>query len=97
MLCWAENAGRGPARCGRVEDCGNRVGGVGGRKAGRNMGEAEPRGPQGAMEVLVIAPCTGNTLAKLAHGITDGAVTMAAKGHLRNGKPVVRAIATNDG
>ena len=47
--------------------------------------------------VLVIAPCTGNTLAKLAHGITDGAVTMAAKGHLRNGKPVVLAIATNDG
>ena len=59
--------------------------------------EAEPLGPQGAMEVLVIAPCTGNTLAKLAHGITDGAVTMAAKGHLRNGKPVVLAIATNDG
>lgn len=69
-----------------------------GRKAVRNIVEAEPSGPQGAMEVLVIAPCTGNTLAKLAHGITDGAVTMAAKGHLRQrGKPVVLAIATNDG
>ena len=49
------------------------------------------------MEALVIAPCTGNTLAKLAYGITDGPVTMAAKGHLRNGKPVVLALATNDG
>ena len=74
-----------------------RVEALAGRKAVRNIVEAEPLGPQGAMEVLVIAPCTGNTLAKLAHGITDGAVTMAAKGHLRNGKPVVLALATNDG
>ena len=63
----------------------------------RTIVEAEPFGPQNLADVLVIAPCTGNTLAKLAHGITDGAVTMAAKGHLRNGKPVVLAIATNDG
>ena len=49
------------------------------------------------MDALLIAPCTGNTLAKLAHGITDGAVTMAAKAHLRNGRPVVLAISTNDG
>ena len=54
-------------------------------------------GPQNLADVLVIAPCTGNTLAKLAHGITDGPVTMAAKSHLRNGKPVVVALATNDG
>ena len=46
--------------------------------------------------MLVIAPCTGNTLAKLAHGITDTAVTMAAKSHLRNGRPVVIALSTND-
>ena len=45
----------------------------------------------------LIAPCTGNTLAKLAHGITDSAVTMAAKAHLRNGRPLVLAISTNDG
>ena len=49
------------------------------------------------MDVLVIAPCTGNTMAKLAAGVTDGVVTMAAKSHLRNGKPVVLAPATNDG
>ena len=49
------------------------------------------------IDVLVIAPCTGNTLAKLAHGITDTAVTMAAKSHLRCGRPVVIAFSTNDG
>ena len=59
--------------------------------------EAEPIGPQKLFDVLVIAPCTGNTLAKLAHGITDTAVTMAAKAHLRNGRPLCIAFTTNDG
>ena len=59
--------------------------------------EAEPLGPAQPMDALLIAPCTGNTLAKLAHGITDSAVTMAAKAHLRNGRPVVIALSTNDG
>lgn len=59
--------------------------------------EAEPIGPQGMFDVLVIAPCTGNTAAKLAQGITDTAVTMAAKSHLRGGRPVLLAIGTNDG
>ena len=59
--------------------------------------EAEPIGPKGLLDVLVIAPCTGNTLAKLAAGIADTAVTMAAKAHLRNGRPVVLAVSTNDG
>ena len=58
---------------------------------------AEPVGPKKLLDVLVIAPCTGNTLGKLAHGITDTAVTMATKAHLRNDRPVVLAIATNDG
>lgn len=93
----SENAAKYSTRFGTAEDFVTRVEALAGRKAVRNIVEAEPLGPQGAMEVLVIAPCTGNTLAKLAHGITDGAVTMAAKGHLRNGKPVVLAIATNDG
>lgn len=57
----------------------------------------EPLGPKGMIDVLVIAPCTGNTLAKLVHGITDTAVTMAAKSHLRCGRPVVIAFSTNDG
>lgn len=58
---------------------------------------AEPIGPQKLLDILVIAPCTGNTLAKLAAGVADSAVTMAAKAHLRNGRPVVLAISTNDG
>ena len=58
---------------------------------------AEPIGPEGLLDVLVICPCTGNTLAKLAHGVTDTSVTMAAKAHLRNGRPLVLALATNDG
>ena len=59
--------------------------------------DAEPIGPKKLLDALVIAPCTGNTLAKLSHGITDTTVTMAAKSHLRNGRPVVVAVSTNDG
>ena len=59
--------------------------------------QAEPIGPKKLFDILVIAPCTGNTLAKLTHGIADGPVTMAAKSHLRNGRPVLVAVSTNDG
>jgi len=58
--------------------------------------EVEPIGPRKLLDALVIAPCTGNTLAKLAHSIADGPVTMAAKSHLRNGRPVLIAVSTND-
>ena len=57
---------------------------------------AEPIGPQKLLDLLIIAPCTGNTLAKLAHSIADSPVTMAAKSHLRNGRPVLLAVSTND-
>ncbi len=56
----------------------------------------EPIGPKKLFDALVIAPCTGNTLAKLAHSIADGPVTMAAKSHLRNGRPILVAVSTND-
>ena len=56
----------------------------------------EPIGPKKLLDALIIAPCTGNTLAKLAHSIADGPVTMAAKSHLRNGGPVILAVSTND-
>jgi dipicolinate synthase subunit B len=59
--------------------------------------QVEPIGPRKLLDALVVAPCTGNTLAKLAHGIADGPVTMAVKSHLRNGRPVVIAVSTNDG
>ena len=68
----SENAAKYSTRFGTAEDFVTRVEGIAGRRAVRNIVEAEPLGPQGAMEALVIAPCTGNTLAKLAHGITDG-------------------------
>lgn len=61
------------------------------------IADVEPIGPKKLLDVLVIAPCTGNTLAKLAHSIADTPVTMAAKSHLRNGRPVVVALSTNDG
>ena len=60
------------------------------------IAQAEPIGPRKLLDALVIAPCTGNTLAKLAHSIADGPVTMAAKSHLRNGGPVILAVSTND-
>lgn len=56
----------------------------------------EPIGPKKLLDALIIAPCTGNTLAKLAHSIADGPVTMAAKSHLRNGRPILVAVSTND-
>jgi len=63
----------------------------------RTITEVEQIGPKKMFDLLVIAPCTGNTLAKMAHGITDSVVTMAAKAHLRNRRPLVIALATNDG
>ena len=93
----SENAARYDTRFGTAEHLTERVESLAGRRAVKTIVEAEPLGPSNAMDVLVIAPCTGNTLAKLAAGITDGPVTMAAKSHLRNGKPVVVALATNDG
>ena len=59
--------------------------------------DAEPLGPNNKIDVLAVAPCTGNTLAKLANGLSDDAVTMSAKSHMRNYKPLVIAISTNDG
>ncbi len=59
--------------------------------------DAEPIGPKKLIDVLVIAPCTGNTIAKLANGIADTSVTLAAKSHLRNNRPIVIAVSTNDG
>lgn len=67
-----------------------------GREPIHTIAGAEPIGPKKLLDVLVIAPCTGNSLAKLAHSIADTPVTMAAKSHLRNGRPVVVAVSTND-
>lgn len=58
--------------------------------------QVEPIGPKKLFDALIVAPCTGNTLAKLAHSIADGSVTMAVKSHLRNGRPVIIAVSSND-
>ena len=62
-----------------------------------NIVDAEPLGPKDMIDIMIIVPCTGNTVAKLASGITDSAVLMATKVHIRNNKPVVIGISTNDG
>lgn len=68
-----------------------------GREAVDTIVKAEPLGTAQRLNALLVAPCTGNTLAKLARGVTDTAVTMACKAHLRNGAPLILAISTNDG
>ena len=83
-------------RFGRAEDWLRRAETAAGRPAIRTIDGAEPIGPKNLLDILVVAPCTGNTLGKLAGGITDTPVTMAVKAHLRNEKPVVLAVSTND-
>ena len=68
-----------------------------GREPLASIPAVEPIGPKKLLDALIIAPCTGNTLAKLSHGIADTPVTMAAKSHLRNRRPVIVAVSTNDG
>ena len=67
-----------------------------GCKVLHTIDQVEPIGPKKLLDILIIAPCTGNTLAKLAHSIADTPVSMAAKSHLRNGRPVILAVSTND-
>ena len=83
-------------RFGAAADFRARLEALCGRPIIHTIEEAEPIGPKKLLDVLVIAPCTGNTLAKLALGITDTPVLMAAKAHLRGGKPLVLAVSTND-
>jgi len=66
-------------------------------KVRKNINETEPFGPQKTLDALIILPATGNTIAKLSNGITDSSVLMAAKAHLRNNKPLIIGVSTNDG
>jgi len=84
-------------RFGEAEELKKRLESMTGNKIISTIVEAEPIGPKGMLDLLVIAPCTGNTLAKLANAITDTPVAMAFKAQLRNQKPVLIAISTNDG
>ena len=93
----SETAAETDSRFGRAADHIRRLMELTGKRVVTTIAEAEPLGPSTPMDALLIAPCTGNTLAKLARGVTDSAVTMAAKAHLRNGRPLVIAFSTNDG
>lgn len=84
-------------RFGSSEDLLERLEDLTGQEVLCDIPSVEPIGPKKLLDVLVIAPATGNTIAKLAGGIADTAVTMAAKSHLRNGRPVVIAVSSNDG
>lgn len=84
-------------RFGRADELRRRVELITGKDCIDTITEAEPIGPKKMLDLIVVAPCTGNTLSKIANGITDTPVTMAVKAHLRNLRPVVLAIATNDG
>ena len=82
----SETVARTDTRFGRAHDFMREMERICGQRVIDSVAGAEPIGPKGLLDVLVICPCTGNTLAKLAHGVTDGPVTMAAKAHLRNGR-----------
>lgn len=81
---------------GKSEDLKKEVEEITGKKIVHSIVDAEPLGPKICLDALIIAPCTGNTLAKLARGITDTPVTMAAKAHLRSDRPLVVALCSND-
>ena len=83
-------------RFGKAADFISEVEEICGKKIICTVKDAEPIGPKALLDVLVISPCTGNTLGKIANGITDSSVSMAVKAHLRNGRPLVLTIATND-
>lgn len=90
------NAYSTDTRFGKAADFIEEMERLSGRPVIHTIDQAEPIGPKKLLDVLVVAPCTGNTLGKLANGITDTPVTLAVKSHLRNGRPVVLAVSTND-
>lgn len=84
-------------RFGKAEDFIKKIKDITGNDIIKSVKEAEPIGPKGLLDLLVVMPCTGNSLAKISGGIADTSVTMAVKAHLRNARPVLIAVSTNDG
>jgi dipicolinate synthase subunit B len=85
------------SRFGKPDSFISRIKQITGKEPITTIEGAEPIGPKSLLDILVIIPCTGNTAAKLANGITDTPVLMASKAHVRNNKPLVLSISTNDG
>ena len=92
----SEHAATISTRFGSAQENLKRLRDIAGRDVITDIASAEPIGPKDMTDIMVVAPCTSNTAARLRAGITDGAVTMAVKSHLRGGKPVVLAVASND-
>ena len=92
----SEHAAGISTRFGTAQEMRERIEEIAGRRAILTIADAEPIGPKNMTDIMAVVPCTSNTAAKLAHSITDTAVTMAVKSHLRSGKPVVLAVASND-
>lgn len=92
----SENAYYTDTRFQKAEEFSTRVEGLCQKRVIHTIVDAEPLGPRTPLDLLIIAPCTGNTLAKIASGITDTAATMAAKAHLRADRPLLIALASND-
>lgn len=92
----SENASGTSTRFGTAEQNIKKLSEITGKDVITSITDAEPIGPKNMTDIMIVAPCTSNTASKLANSITDTAVTMAVKSHLRSGKPVVLAIASND-
>ena len=90
------NAQSCDTRFGSAKDYAEGICEITGNEGIRTIYDAEPIGPNNLLDIMIIAPCTGNTAAKLCNGITDTPVLMAAKAHMRNGKPLIISISTND-
>lgn len=90
------HAGSMDTRFGKAADFKKKIEDITENKLILTIADAEPIGPQELLDILIIAPCTGNTIAKLSSGITDTPVLMAAKSHMRNNKPLVISLSTND-
>lgn len=93
----SENVYSTDTRFGSAREHIDRLESICGKSVIHTIAQAEPIGPKKLLDLLIIAPATGNTVAKLAHGITDSCVCMAAKAHLRNSRPLLIAVSTNDG
>ena len=92
----SETAYATDTRFGAAAEHRSRIEAICGRPVLHTLTDVEPIGPRKLLDLLIVAPCTGNTLGKLANGITDSCVTLAAKAHLRNGRPLLLAVSTND-
>jgi len=92
----SENAYNIDTRFGMACDIHDKIKNICGKNIISAIEDAEPLGPVITLRAMIVSPCTGNTLAKIAHGITDTSVTMAVKAHLRNDRPVIIALASND-